>query len=130
MDFQTPIGRFINLVVANIPYGDKTMHFLLMAVFTFLLNGALNNKQLRWAGQQWPAGSLIVALLITLEECSQVFIPSRNFEMMDLVCKHAGIYAGRLLLLFLLPGLGHQTTGKANERTTTISIQAIFNKTR
>ena len=121
------------------------MHFLLMAVFTFLLNGALNNKQLRWAGQQWPAGSLIVALLITLEECSQVFIPSRNFEMinpcivtnqvrnfemMDLVCNYAGIYAGGLLLLFLLPGLGHQTTGKANERTTTISIQAIFNKTR
>ena len=116
--------------MGHIPYGDKTIHFLLMAIFSFLLNGTLKNHQLQMGRLQWLLGSLIVTVFITLEECSQALIPARNFEIMDLVCNYAGIYAGGVLFTLFLPHLSHKTTGISHERITTISIQAIFHRTR
>lgn len=110
MAMQTATGRLFGNVVGHIPYGDKTMHFLMMALFSFLLNGALKYRKINLMGKQCLLGSCLVAVLITLEECSQAFIPARNFEIMDLVCNYAGIYAGSLLLMIILPPKVYQTS--------------------
>ncbi len=130
MALETPIGEFFSDVTDHIPFGDKMTHFIVMAVFSFLLNGTLKKRQLNLAGRQWLVGSLLAAFFITLEECSQAFIPSRHFEISDLVCNYAGIYAGGLLFLVILPAPSHPITGKANERNTTISLQTIFHRAR
>lgn len=130
ISFQTGFGKTISDVLGHIRFADKTIHFLFMTLFSFLLNGSLKKRQLLIAGQPFLLGSFLVTLFITLEECSQAFIPARNFEIMDLVCNYAGIYMGGLLILLLFPRLGHQTTGISNERNTTFSIQTIFHRTR
>lgn len=130
ISFQTGLGKTISDSIGHIPYADKIIHLLFMTLLSFLLNGSLKKRQFLIAGQPFFLGSFLVTLFITLEECSQAFIPARNFEIMDLVCNYAGIYMGGLLILLLLPRLGHQTTGISNERNTTFSIQTIFHRTR
>ena len=87
----------------------------------------LNNK---FVGQTYLLGSLLVACLITFEECTQAFIPARNFEIMDLVCNYAGIYAGGLLSMMLLPAAQKQTTINLNEWFANISLPTIFTRSR
>ncbi len=130
ISFQTGFGKILTQILGQIPFADKVVHFLLMALFSFLLNGALNNRLLQLGRRRWLLGSFLVALFMTLEECTQLFIPARNFEIMDLVCNYAGIYTGGLLLVLLLPHHGHQSTANTDERTTTFSIQTIFHRTR
>ena len=59
-------------------------------VFAFLLLGILRYPRILWAG-------LILALLITVEEISQVFIANRTFSLLDLAFSYAGIFLGAWL---------------------------------
>jgi len=78
--------------VGKVPFGDKIGHFLLMGVFSFLLNWALNAKTIRFWLFRYLLGSLIVFGLVTLEELSQNFIRGRTFDLADLVFDYAGIF--------------------------------------
>ncbi len=78
--------------VGEIPFGDKIGHFLLMGVFAFLLNLALNAKTFQFFRFNYLLGSLIVFGLVTLEEFSQIFISGRTFDLKDLAFDYAGIY--------------------------------------
>jgi VanZ family protein len=79
--------------IRSIPYGDKIGHVCLMGTMTFLLNLAL----LAWRGARHSIRSCIllgcgmVATIITLEECSQAFIPTRSFDLLDLSANYLGI---------------------------------------
>lgn len=130
MSFQTTTGKIFTDAAGLIPYGDKTLHVVIMAFFSFLLNGWLKLQRVKFVGRSWLLGSLLVALLITIEESSQAFIPARNFEIMDLVCNYAGIYAGGLLSIIILPQQDHKTIGSLNERNTNIPLPTIFHRTR
>ena len=46
-------------------------------------------------------GSLLVALLVTLEEFSQLFFRTRTFDAVDLIFDYLGIFSFGLLAYFL-----------------------------
>jgi VanZ family protein len=85
--------------VRRIPGGDKLGHFLLMGLFSFLLNASLSCRTVRLRGAGVLLGSLVACAAVTLEELSQIFVRYRTFDPADLVFDYAGIWAfGRLAL--------------------------------
>ena len=83
--------RYLLDFVGNIPYGDKIGHFCLMGGLAFLLNLVLNAKTFSFLKINWLIGSLIVFIVVTLEECSQIFIRGRTFDWGDLAVDYLGI---------------------------------------
>ena len=84
--------RYLLNFVGNIPYGDKLGHFLLMGGFSFLLNLVLNARTFRLWKFSYLLGSLIVLIIVTLEEISQMFVSGRTFDWSDLVFDFLGIF--------------------------------------
>ncbi len=74
-----------------LPFGDKIGHFCLMGTFSFVVNMALNARSLRVWKLNYLLGSLIVLIVVTLEEFSQLFVRGRTFDLMDLLADAAGI---------------------------------------
>jgi len=79
-------------IVQNIPGRDKTVHFLLMGTMALLLN-------LCWRAERWQMGpvpvlkgSIVVGVVVTLEEFSQLFVPLRSFSFEDLAYDYLGIF--------------------------------------
>jgi VanZ family protein len=87
--------------VRALPYGDKLGHLILMGLFSFLLNMALGCRTLRVWKIELLKGSLAVALVVTLEEFSQIFIRYRTFDAGDLVFDYLGIFSFGLLARLL-----------------------------
>ena len=83
-------GFSFRLVYA-LPGGDKTAHFLLMGSLAFLANMALRGSMWRYGRLALPLGGSAVAALVTLEEMSQFFIPTRTLSLGDLLADYAGI---------------------------------------
>jgi hypothetical protein len=77
--------------VGTHPGSDKVGHFLLIGGMAFLLNIALGLREMRWLGVGWLLGSVIVGTIFTLEEISQIWIPSRSFDLLDLAGDFGGI---------------------------------------
>lgn len=75
----------------RLPYGDKVGHFLMLGTMAGLVS--LSLKAATWRLGRWRFlwGSTVVAALITVEECSQAFIPHRTFDLVDLSANYAGI---------------------------------------
>lgn len=73
------------------PHGDKVSHFFLMGGLAFFVNLLLNCKQKILFQRSILIGSLFVVIGVTLEEFSQLFIPRRNFDLLDLACDYLGI---------------------------------------
>ncbi len=121
---QTPTGLVIKAVIASVPLGDKAIHFSLMATLSLLLYLSLPHRRLNILGYGLLISSLLLAVGITLEEFSQLFIPSRNFEFMDMVCNYAGIYFGSLIPGWL--NLKHMSDAD-HFRGETFSVQTIRN---
>lgn len=76
----------------NIPYCDKLGHFFLMGTLTLLVNLALSASEYRFFNTGFLKGSLVIIIVVTLEELSQIFVKNRTFSFTDLVCDYAGIY--------------------------------------
>ena len=76
--------------VREMPYGDKLGHLILMGLLSFLLNMALGCRTWRVWRFELLRGSLIVALIVTLEEFSQLFFRTRTFDAVDLVFRLSG----------------------------------------
>ena len=71
------------------PGADKVGHFFLFGSLAYVLTRAL--------GGRFLLGGLLVAVGVTLEECSQIWIPSRSFDLKDLAANYAGIALAGLL---------------------------------
>lgn len=84
--------RYMLGFVGNIPYGDKLGHFLLMGIFSLLLNLVLNAKTIKFWKIEFLLGSLIVFVVVTIEEISQIFVVGRTFDWSDLVFDFLGIF--------------------------------------
>lgn len=83
----------------HIPGGDKTGHFVLMGMLTFLVN-------LSVAGLGWrltvPQVCLGLWIVIGLEELSQLGFSHRNFDLADLAADTLGVFFfGILAAIFL-----------------------------
>jgi glycopeptide antibiotics resistance protein len=103
MGMQTPFGWAVCNFVGSLPIDDKSLHFLILALLTVLVNTSLEGKRVCFFQRKWLVGSIFLGCLITFEECTQLFIPSRNFDFMDMVCNYAGIFAGGIMLKNTLP---------------------------
>jgi len=73
------------------PGVDKLGHFLLVGGMALFLNLALRLRTWRALGRRWLLGGTLVAFAFTVEEISQVWFPSRSFDLLDLACDYAGI---------------------------------------
>lgn len=63
-----------------------------MGGFSFLLNLALNAKTLKLWKLNYLLGSLIVLMVVTIEEVSQIFVRGRTFDWGDLIFDYLGIF--------------------------------------
>ena len=76
----------------EIPFGDKIAHFLLIGTLTLLVNLSNKNRRLQLGSRKFLVGSLVIFVLITLEELSQVFFPNRSLDWLDLTANYLGIF--------------------------------------
>jgi VanZ family protein len=76
----------------GIPYFDKISHFLLMGIFSFLVNLVLKIRTVSFAKFRYLLGTLIVLTIVTIEEFSQIFVSGRSFDWGDLVADYLGIF--------------------------------------
>lgn len=83
--------RFLLDFIGNIPYGDKLAHFFLMGFLSFLVNLLLNARTFGFGKLRYLLGSVIVLVLVTIEEFSQLFVRGRTFDWRDLVADFVGI---------------------------------------
>jgi len=75
----------------KIPGQDFTGHFLLLGMLTLLVNLSLNVATFRIGSLRLLKGSVIIAIIFTLEEFSQRAIASRGFALRDLAANFLGI---------------------------------------
>jgi VanZ family protein len=72
------------------PNGDRVGHFILYGILAFLVNLAFPH-QTRIARINVFYGSLVIGVLATLEEISQLFFPHRTSDLIDLTFSLMGI---------------------------------------
>ena len=82
----------------DVPGADKVGHFILFGILSFLLNKSSQSLLPR----QNPARlvltvSLLLAILIGLEEWSQSLFPARTMSLADLLASYAGVGTFALL---------------------------------
>jgi VanZ family protein len=78
--------------LTRIPYGDKAGHFILYGILTLLIDLALfqslpNLNRNRIVFRV----ALVLAVLIGLEEVSQLYFPTRSFDLVDLAFSYLGV---------------------------------------
>jgi len=78
--------------VRNIPFGDKIGHFFLMGILSLLVNLTFSVRNIAVWKLNYLLGSLIVLVIVTLEEFSQKFIRGRSFDLFDLAVDYLGIF--------------------------------------
>ena len=75
-----------------IPFADKVLHFLLIGTAALLLNKVFKFKTFRLLRFHVYWGSTIIGIAAITEEISQLYIPSRTFDLMDLTADFIGIF--------------------------------------
>ena len=75
----------------GIPFFDKISHFILMGLFSFLVNLVLKAKTFSVFYLKFLLGTAIVLFVVTIEEFSQIFVKGRAFDWGDLVADYLGI---------------------------------------
>ncbi len=75
----------------QVPGSDKAAHLLLLGTMSLLLNLSLGCRRTRLVGTSPLTGSLILVVLATIEEFSQIWVSTRSFSLGDLACNYVGI---------------------------------------
>lgn len=73
------------------PGADKLCYFLLVGALAVAVNWLLNCRTIDLPRGSIQLGTLICLAFATLEESSQIWIPSRNFDLLDLTMNTLGI---------------------------------------
>ena len=76
---------------------DKVLHFILVGGLSWILIFAFNAKRLNLLGLSLYVGTILTVALVTLEECSQLLIATRRFELFDLLADYLGILVAEML---------------------------------
>lgn len=100
---NTGTFQFLYRPVYALPMGDKVAHFLLIGCLALLLNLSLENRCFTALGRRWALGSVVVLVLATVEELSQLPLSRRDCSAGDWVADLLGI-----LILGALAGLRKQ----------------------
>ncbi len=80
-------------------YGDKLGHLILVGTLSFLGNLAFSIRPLRWLPRRITTVTFILFLLLTIEELSQAFIPSRSCDVLDWLADVCGLALGQFIAL-------------------------------
>lgn len=92
---------FVGVIVYELPYTDKLGHFILMGLLAFFINLSLKCSTISIWNWKILKGSIIILILVTLEEISQLLVETRTFDLIDLFADYLGIFVfGRLALYF------------------------------
>ena len=83
--------------INSFPLGDKAGHFFLIGVMALLLNYALAHRTAPINRAHLQLGGLIVAVVITFEVLSQLWLLSRTFDVGDLLANWLGVLVAELL---------------------------------
>ena len=93
------LPRFLNSIY-DMRYGDKIGHFVLFGLLDFFITrAALSALPLRRPVWVALSASLILALLVGLEEYSQNYFRERTAELIDLLAGYFGMLIGGLTAL-------------------------------
>jgi polysaccharide biosynthesis protein VpsQ len=86
-------GEMPPLIVAlyAFPGGDKVGHFLLMGTLALLVNLSLSSRTMTILSRRVLVGSVLVAVVVTIEEFTQALSANRTFSLLDLAFSYAGI---------------------------------------
>ncbi len=79
----------------KIPYGDKLGHIGLFGTLSFLCNLAFPGARLPWTAKLLTKTTLVLLVIITLEELSQAFFPSRTLDLFDWLADLTGLALGQ-----------------------------------
>ncbi len=82
---------WFRLFLYYVPHGDKFGHFVLVGGLAFCANVLLKLKTVQFFNHNFLLGSLLVFIFMTFEEFSQMFIATRNFDLLDLFFNYFGI---------------------------------------
>ncbi len=93
------------LSIYSFPGGDKAGHFLLMGTLSLLVNLSFGLCQIELFSRRVLLGTMVVLVVVTLEEASQLWFTARTFSLVDLGFDYMGIIGGGYLALSL-KGLG------------------------
>lgn len=96
--------------VRSIPYGDKIGHVGLIGTLTLLAVVALKFKSIKVRSVAIYYGVALVFAFVLIEELSQLFIPSRTFDLVDMTANIVGIGAAALLCYWLHKFMAKRTS--------------------
>ncbi|MEL6697858.1 MAG: VanZ family protein [Bacteroidota bacterium] len=105
---DTGRGTAVLDMVHRIPLGDKMGHFFLMGILSLLVNLSLKLRTFTVWGREVLLGTTLVLIVVTLEELSQGFVPTRNLSFQDWVADFLGIVLAGRLAQVLYPQLFKQ----------------------
>tara|TARA_Y100000588_G_scaffold19630_1_gene20089 strand:+ start:460 stop:1029 length:570 start_codon:yes stop_codon:yes gene_type:complete len=77
---------------------DKIGHFILVGTFAWLFNVAFRLGEINLVGLRIFVGTVVVVTVVTLEEIAQLWIPTRRFELIDLLADYLGIATAEIVL--------------------------------
>ncbi len=78
-------------LVRHLPGGDKTGHFLIMGMVSFLVTLAFASAKIRGRRLGALGCVLLVGAVVTIDELLQLLFPSRTFDLADLLANWLGI---------------------------------------
>jgi len=82
----------------HFPLGDKIGHLLLMGLFALIIQSiAIKICKRRQTQKIILISSLVLGIILTIEECSQLILPTRNFSFLDLTFTYLGIILATIL---------------------------------
>ena len=88
------LPRFL-VVLYNYPFGDKVGHFFLFGLLNFIMVlTAVRSPHTRSPKRIAISTSLIIAVVMLLEEMSQIFFPNRTLSIFDLLAGYLGLALG------------------------------------
>lgn len=76
---------------------DKITHIAFGAILTFLASYILHPRALRFSRYEINLGTFIMFLLVSFDEISQVFLPGRDADPLDLLASYIGVVTGYIL---------------------------------
>ncbi len=85
------LNRYIGFIY-EIPFADKVGHFVLYGILTLFIDLALFRARPDQSRRRTAITcGLVLALLIGLEEISQLHFSSRTFDLVDLTFSYLGV---------------------------------------
>lgn len=77
--------------IHRVPLGDKLAHFGLVGLLAYAVNVSVPGRLFRYGRVTVSQGTCWVLAVVTLEEISQYWLASRNFDWGDLLADVLGI---------------------------------------